>query len=167
MGKRKPIPPVFPGEIQKENRQVVTDIDLSAEQVAWLRKHYSTTSVNELLSKMNVSLHTLYRIADKYGLKKDPVYVRENQRKALKKAKEASVKSIRENGRMPSHRYGSVHVQTKQKGPFVTIATTVCKEDYDTFTSLVTLQGMTKHEVIRFLVKEYIRNTKVERRSPP
>lgn len=163
MGRTKATPQPFPGEIVKDDYQKVTSIDLSDEQVAWLRKHYATTSQKKLMQMMGVSLHSLYRIADKYGLKKDPVYVRKNRRKALRKAIVESRKSVKENGRRPSHRYGSVHVQTKQKGPFVVVATKLCKEDYDSFTNLVTLQGLTKHEVVRSLVKQYIKTTNASR----
>lgn len=58
-------------------------------------------------------------------------------------------------------RSDAVHVKTKQKGKFVVIATKVCQEDYDEFTTLVTLQGKSKHEVIRSLVKDYISRTKI------
>ena len=161
MNKETPQP--FPGEIKKEDYRKVTSIDLSDEQVAWLRKYYATTSQKKLMQMMGVSLHSIYRIADKYGLKKDSVYVRENSRKSCRKAMVERIKSVKENGRLPSHRYGSVHVQTKQKGPFVVVATKLCKEDYDSFTNLVTLQGLTKHEVIRSLVKQYIKTTNASR----
>lgn len=163
MGRTKATPQPFPGEIKKEDYKKLTSTDLSDEQVAWLRKYYATTSQKKLMQMMGISLYSIYRIADKYGLKKDPVYVRKVRREAYRKGTVERIKSVKENGRRPSHRYGSVRVQTKQKGPFVVVATKLCKEDYDSFTNLVTLQGLTKHEVIRSLVKQYIKTTNVSR----
>lgn len=157
MGVTKPKPTEFPGKVKKTNKEVVTEPELTDKQVEWLRKYYPTASVKELLSAMNVSLPALYKIRDKYGLKKDPEHIRKQKLEANKRMLE----SIRENGRISSPRPGSVHVRTKQKGPFVVIATKVCKADYDEFTNLVTLQGLTKHEVMRSLVKDYIHNTKI------
>ena len=64
-----------------------------------------------------------------------------------------------------SRRSDAVHIRTKQTGNYVAIATKVPKEVYDEFTMLVTLQGKTKHEVIRDLVMRYIKTTKVSRKK--
>lgn len=159
MGVTKPKPTKFPGKVKKTKLEVVTEPELTDKQAEWLRKYYPTASVKELLSAMNVSLPALYKMRDKYGLKKDP----ELRRQLNIEANKRMLESIKENGRCGGYRPGSVHVQTRQKGPFITIATKVCKADYDEFSNLVTLQGLTKHEVIRSLVMDYIRNTKVTR----
>ena len=157
MPKRKPIPPTFPGVIPRETRRVVSEVNLTAEQEQWVRKYYPVTSNKELMTAMGIGFSALYKIRNKYHLKKDDDYMKHGRKKRLEQARE----SARENGRRGYHNYSSVHVRTRQKGPFVTVATKLSKEDYDTFSSLVTLQGLTKHEVIRSLINEYIRNTKV------
>jgi len=97
----------------------------------------------------------------KYDLKKRDDYIIRNNAERLEKAR----KSQREQGRRGSHNYGSVHVRTRQKGPFVTVATKLCKDDYNTFSSLISMQGLIKHEVIRGLIMEYVRNTKASRKN--
>lgn len=161
MPKRKPIPPTFPGEIQRETRSVVSEVDLTAEQEQWVRKYYPVTSNNELMAAMNISWSALYKIRDKYHLKKDDDYMKRGRKKKLEQARE----SQKENGRRGCHNYSSVHVRTRQKGPFVAVATKLSKEDYDTFSNLVTQQGLTKHEVIRSLITDYVKRTKVTARS--
>lgn len=163
MPKRKPIPPTFPGEIKRETRRVVADVELTPEQELWVRRHYPATSNKELMAAMNIGYSALYKIRNKYHLKKDDDYIKRGRKKSMEKA--LAMQS--EYGRRGCHNYSSVHVRTKQKGPFVTVATKLCKADYDTFSNLVALQGLTKHEVIRSLIKQYVRNTKVARGMKP
>ena len=159
MAKTKPIPPKFPGDVKRETRHVIAEVNLTAEQEQWVRTYYPVTSNKELMAAMGIGLSALYKIQKKYGLKKCDGYIRRINAERLEKAR----KSQREHGRRGNHNYGSVHVRTRQKGPFVTVATKLCKDDYDTFSNLVTLQGLTKHEVIRDLIMEYVRNTNVTR----
>lgn len=159
MPKRKPIPPTFPGEIQRETRSVVSEVDLTAEQEQWVRQYYPVTSNKELMAAMGIGFSVLYKIRNKYHLKKDDDYMKRGRKKNLEQAME----SARENGRRACHNYRCVHVRTRQKGPFVTVATKLCKEDYDVFSNLVALQGLTKHEVIRSLIIDYVKGTNVTR----
>jgi hypothetical protein len=161
MPKRKPIPPTFPGVIPRETRRVVSEVNLTAEQEQWVRKYYPVTSTKELTAAMGIGFNALYKIRNKYHLKKDDDYIKRGRKKTLEQARE----SQKENGRRGCHNYSSVHVRTRQKGPFVTVATKLCKDDYDTFSNLVTLQGLTKHEVIRSLITEYVRNMEATRRN--
>lgn len=161
MPKRKPTPPTFPGVIPRETRRVVSEVNLTAEQEQWVRKYYPVTSTKELMAAMGIGFSALYKIRNKYHLKKDDDYIRRGREKKLEQARE----SQKENGRRGCHNHSSVHVRTRQKGPFVTVATKLSKVDYDTFSNLVTLQGLTKHEVIRDLVMRYIKTTKVSQRN--
>jgi len=64
MPRTKPIPPKFPGEVKRETRRVIAEVDLTAEQEEWVRTYYPVTSTKELMAAMGISWSGLYKILD-------------------------------------------------------------------------------------------------------
>lgn len=150
----------FPGKLQTQkvvkNNVYCYAYVLTDEQDAWLRKWFPITPNEELVKAMGIGMSSFRRMIVRMGLKKDTTYIKKNGQKAALKWKE----SREANGRKAFKNPKCSRLWTKQKGPFVTVATKISKDDYDKFIEVLKANRTTKFEVIRGFVKTYISNFK-------
>ena len=150
----------FPGKLEmqvvKNSHGAIYCYVPDERQDKWIRKWFPITKNDELIEAMKIEPCTFRRLIKRMGLKKDTKYLKANGKKAASRIK----KYFEENGRKPSKNPKSSHLWTKQKGPFVTVATKISKEDYDKFVDVLKANKTTKFEVIRCFVQTYINNFK-------
>lgn len=76
-------------------------INLTKQQVAWLRRHFPNTKNAELAAKLGISETGLHRLARRYGLAKTPQFMRKTQAATSAAAKASHLK----NGTYPPKGY--------------------------------------------------------------
>lgn len=148
----------FPGKI--EQAIVIHNYGhiLNEDQEKWLRHWFPICGNEELCKAMHISQNVLARFRKKYGLKKDSKYLKKVGYETAMKGVEARKK----NGFIqPEHKNPkSSRLWTRQKGPFVTVATKISKEEYDKFVDVLKANKTTKYDVLRMFIRSYIKNVK-------
>ena len=124
---------------------------LTRKQLDWMRVYFPVMTNEDLAILTRLSLSTLTHIRRRYKLKKQ---------NGFRYVLMVDAEKRRELERSSYRRPDAACIKTKQETEYVVVATKVCKRDYDKFTSIVTNQGKTKHEVLRSLILMYIQNIK-------
>lgn len=86
-------------------------IILSEAQEAWLLKHFKHTKNEAIAKRLNVSLRSVNRLAEKRGLTKTKQFIRKCQLESTAKAKESNIK----NGTYPPKGY---KIPNREKAQF-------------------------------------------------